>query len=110
MRVHLIKRQSIEDFARAHARARVSLAEWLTKIKFADWENTHDIKRTFGTVDFLGKSSGRVVFDIGGNQYRLICKVVFGKSRVHLFVCWIGTHAGYTQLCENQSQFTVNLF
>jgi len=46
------------------------------------------IKYTFGTTDLLGKGSNRVCFDIGGNNYRMICKIAFGekKSATCLFV------------------------
>jgi mRNA interferase HigB len=51
-----------------------------------------------------------VVFDIGGNNYRMICKYWFGASRVHLYVKWIGTHAEYDGLCKKNKQYTVDDF
>ena len=108
MKVHLIKKQSIEDFAAANSRSRSSFEEWLEKLKQADWEKPTDIKEIFGTADLLGKSSSRVVFDIGGNAYRMICKYAFGEKQVHLFVCWIGTHTVYDELNDNNEQYTVN--
>lgn len=108
MRVLLIKRQTIEHFASIHARSNVSLRDWLGKIKYADWVSPADIKHTFNSADLLGNGSNRVVFDIGGNHYRLICKYVFGTTQIHLFVCWIGTHAAYDKLCASGKQFTAN--
>jgi mRNA interferase HigB len=110
MRVHLIKKQTIEDFAAAHPRSRSSFEEWLEKLKHANWEKLLDIKSTFGTADFLGRSTDRVVFDIGGNNYRMICKYAFGEKQVHLFVCWIGTHKAYDRLNDNNQQYTVNIY
>jgi mRNA interferase HigB len=37
----------------------------------------------------------------------MICKYRFGDRHVHLFICWIGTHAEYDQLCDNNEQFTI---
>lgn len=108
MKIHLIKKQTIEDFAAANARSRSSFADWLKKLKHADWEKPLDISATFGSADLLGQSSNRVVFDIGGNNYRVICRYAFGEKQVHLFVCWIGTHAEYDRLNENNDQLTVN--
>lgn len=108
MKVHLIKKDTIEAFAAANARSRPSFEEWLEKIKYADWEKPTDIKATFGTADLLGKRSNRVVFDIGGNSYRLICKYAFGEKQAHLFVCWIGTHAEYNELNARNEQYTVS--
>jgi mRNA interferase HigB len=90
MKVHLIRKETIEAYSAANARSRTSFTEWLSKLKFADWEKPTDMQSTFGTADLLGKSSNRVVFDIGGNNYRMICKYAFGDKQVHLFFCWIG--------------------
>jgi mRNA interferase HigB len=110
MRVHLIKKQTIEDFIVDHAAARASYINWLAVIKFADWSMPDDIRQTFGTADLLGCGINRVVFDIGGNNYRMICKYHFGSSKVHLFVCWIGPHSEYDELCEKGRQFDINLY
>jgi mRNA interferase HigB len=110
MRVHLIKKQTIEDFALKNARSRPSFEEWIEKLKHANWEKPTDIQGTFKTADLLGRGSSRVVFDIGGNTYRMICKYAFGEKVIHLFVCWIGTHAAYDKLNSREEQFTVSLY
>ncbi len=106
MKVHLIRKETIEAYACDNARSRASFEEWLTKLKLAVWNKPTDIQLTFGSADLLGKGSNRVVFDIGGNNYRLICKYAFGEKQVHLFVCWIGTHAQYVKLCKNNEQYS----
>jgi len=68
------------------------------------------MQATFRSTDLLGKSSSRAVFDIAGNSYRMICKYAFGEKQVHLFVCWIGTHAEYTKLCADKEQYTVSIY
>lgn len=68
------------------------------------------MKRTFGSLDLLGKGSSRAVFNVGGNNYRIICKYRFGITMVHLFVTWIGTHAEYTKLCDQGKQYTVEQY
>ena len=89
MKVHLIKKQSIEDYVLNNARSRVSFIIWLSILKRVDWKEPNEIISTFNSADILGKSSDRVVFNIGGNNHRLICKYHFGKTRIHLFVKWI---------------------
>lgn len=110
MKVHLIKKQTIEDYARKQARSKVSFGIWLEVLKGADWNKPDDIKKTFGSADFLGDGCNRVVFNIGGNNYRMIGKYLFGGNAVHLFVCWIGTHAEYNKLCDKNEQYTVNAY
>lgn len=110
MRIHLIKKNTIENYVLGHARSKTSFEIWLTAIKYADWQAPRDIKQTFGSADLLGNGSRRVVFDIGGNNYRMICKYSFGEKQVHLFICWLGTHAEYTKLCVDNNQYTIDQF
>ena len=52
----------------------------------------------------------RIVFNIGGNNYRLICAYWFGPGMVHLYVKWIGTHAEYNRLCDLGLQSSIDNF
>lgn len=91
MKVHLIRKETIESYVASNARSKPSFATWLTGVKYADWAAPSDIKQTFGSADLSGNGSSRVVFDIGGNNY----------------ICWIGTHAEYDKLCDNKEQYTI---
>jgi mRNA interferase HigB len=110
MRVRLIKKQTIEDYAKANARSRPSFSLWLNIIKYADWAIPEDIKSTFGSADLLLNGSDRVVFDIAGNNFRMICKYYFGTKQIHLYVCWIGTHAEYDRLCAQGRQYDIHIY
>ena len=107
MKLHLVKRQTIEDFARTQQRSAVSFERWLQLALSSDWEKPMDMQSTFNTADLLGRSSERVIFNIGGNHYRMICKYHFGKARVHLFIMWIGTHAEYDKICKMGVQYSI---
>lgn len=108
MKVHLIKWRSIEEFIYKNARSKVSFERFKESIKNADWDSIHDLQQTFGSADLIGNN--RVVFNIGGNNYRLICSIWFGPKMIHLYVKWIGTHAEYTKLCKRNLQFTIDVF
>ena len=110
MKVHLIKKQSIEDYILNNARSRASFESWLSTVRRTDWNETNEIISIFNSADIPGNGSDKVVFNIGGNNYRLICKYHFGNMKVHLFVKWIGTHAAYTKLCNNGKQFDINTY
>jgi mRNA interferase HigB len=110
MKVHLIKEKTIRNYIAKYAGSKVSFEEWLSKIKLADWNLPGDIKDSLPAADLLGSGSFRVVFDIAGNMFRIICKYFFGDTEVHLFVCWIGTHAEYDKLCKEKKQYTVNVY
>jgi len=96
MRVRLVKKQTIENYTKDNAKSRRSFRLWLAVLKAVNWNRPENILETFGSADLLGNGSNRVVFDIAGNHYRMICHFVFGEKEVHLFICWIGTHAAYT--------------
>jgi len=83
---------------------------WLDKIEYADWENLNEVNKIFRTADQLGNKSNRIIFNIGGNKYRLICNYHFGNKYVHLFINWIGTHSEYDKLCKSNMQYTINLY
>jgi mRNA interferase HigB len=110
MKVHLIKKQSIENYVLKNARSRASFETWLSIIKLVDWNEPKEIVSTFKSAVVLSKGSDRVVFNIGGNNYRLICKYHFGYTKVHLFIKWIGTHAEYTKLCNEGKQYEIDVF
>jgi len=110
MKIRLIKRKSIEDFATKNAASRSSFRIWLTLLKNSAWTEPGDINETFSSADLLGDGSNRIVFNIAGNHYRMICKYHFGITRVHLYIKWIGTHAEYTKLCNENKQYTVDVY
>ncbi len=108
MKVHLIKAQTIRDYVGKHKPSESSFENWMIIIKVSDWTKANDINATFATADLLGNGSDRVVFNIGGNKYRMICSYLFGEKEVHLFVCWIGTHAEYDKLCKEGKQYEIS--
>jgi mRNA interferase HigB len=110
MRVHLIKRQAIDQFVEQHASGRRSFEIWISTISYVDWITPSDIKKTFCSADLLGRGSDRVVFNIGGNNYRIISKYFFGENRVHLYIKWIGTHAEYNELCKKLDQYRIDQY
>lgn len=75
-----------------HPQAMVPLVVWHARVQRADWAGPADIKAMFGgTVDFV--ADNRVIFDIGGNKYRLIVHVAYRYRRV--LVKFVGTHSDY---------------
>ena len=65
---------------------------WYRVAKRADWTSFADVKQSFNTADFVAPN---VVFDIGGNKYRLIAEMNF--ARKVLFIRSILTHKDYVK-------------
>ena len=70
------------------------LKAWLQESKAGDWSRWEDVKQRFRSADWVGNN--RIVFDIGGNKHRLICRVNFNSKT--LFVAFIGTHEEYDKI------------
>ncbi len=110
MRIRLIKERTIHDYAVREGKKGLVFNKWTVVIKAANVDNHNDLLSLFSSVDALGKKSNRVCFDVGGNNYRVICKVKFGKKKCHMFVCWIGTHVEYDELCKSNLQYTIEVY
>jgi mRNA interferase HigB len=70
------------------------IAAWKQEIERARWAKPSEAKAVFGTADIVG--GGRVVFDICGNNYRLVVHFNYaaGVARVR----FAGTHAEYDNI------------
>lgn len=66
----------------------------MSVVRAADWSKPTDVKAMFRSADIL--PNDRVVFNIGGNKYRLIVAVHYRARRV--FIRFIGTHAEYDKV------------
>ena len=55
MKVRLVKRQTIIAYVDEHRNAKKYFDNWMNALKVVDWANTHDMKETFNSADFLGK-------------------------------------------------------
>lgn len=92
MRVVTYKR--IQEFTVKNADAKIPLNTWYYITSNKNWKNLSDIKNTFNSVDFIGNN--RYVFNIKGNNYRLITIISFNAQKV--YIRFIGTHAEYDKI------------
>ena len=67
---------------------------WYKRTCKADWNSLADIKKTFNTVDYVGND--RYVFDIKGNNYRIVAIVLFVNKKVYMR--FVGTHEEYNKI------------
>ena len=86
--------RKILEFSILYVDADVALREWYKKTQKADWSCFADIKKSFNSVDSVGNS--RYVFNIKGNNYRLVAIVLFKMKTV--YIRYIGTHRDYERV------------
>jgi mRNA interferase HigB len=93
--MQVIARRTLREFWARYPHAEGPIRSWFAIVAKAQWKGPSEIKRQFGaTVDFVGDN--RVIFDLGGNKYRLIAHVSFAFGRV--LIKFIGTHAEYDRI------------
>ena len=88
--MNVVSHKAIRNFCGKHRDAASPLDHWYRVAKRATWLSFMEVKRTFNTADFVAPY---IVFDIGGNKYRLIAEIEF-NSRL-LFIRAIMRHKDY---------------
>jgi mRNA interferase HigB len=92
--VRVIARRTLREFWITHADAMEPLKAWHAIVSRADWKGPADVKAVFGNASIVAHN--RVVFNIKGNDYRLVARFAYGFGR-----CWVrfvGTHAEYDRI------------
>jgi mRNA interferase HigB len=93
--MQVVARRTLRHFWERHPRAEGPLRGWFAVVSRARWSGPNDVKLQFGTtVDFV--SDSRVIFDLGGNKFRLVAHIAYPFGRV--LVKFIGTHAEYDDI------------
>jgi len=102
--MRIIARRTLREFVEGRRgykdqkALKAALDAWFGEIKKARWTGTADVKRSYATVSIV--SADRIVFNIKGNDYRLVVAVDFEKGIV--WIKWIGTHADYDKIDVNE--------
>lgn len=96
-RVHIITQTRLRHFSKVHPNADGPLRAWETIVRARKYKTPHDVKTDFGSVDFL--KDGRVVFNIGGNKFRLVAKILYRSGKV--LIRHVLTHEEYDRLSTN---------
>jgi mRNA interferase HigB len=95
--VRIIAKRTLREFWEGHPRARGPLEAWHQEVAQADWAGPSNVKAQFRSASVL--QDNRVVFNIAGNQYRLVVKINYSYRIV--YVRFIGTHKDYDQIDVN---------
>jgi mRNA interferase HigB len=88
--MHVISRKRLKEAAERHADLEAPLDAWFRIAKKATWTNPADVRTTFSSADSVGKWT---VFNIKGNQYRLIAEINYLFGRI--YIRRVLTHAEY---------------
>lgn len=88
--MRIITRKRLVRFWATHQDAETSLRSWFSNVKQTNWQNLADVQADYPHADLVGDC---IVFNIGGNKYRLIAKINYRSHR--LYIRAVLTHKDY---------------
>ena len=92
--MRIIAKRTLNSFGDRHPDVREALRAWHADVRKACWKSPADVKRVYANSSIVG--SNRVVFNIRGNQYRLVAAVNWRVGIV--FIRFVGTHTAYDRI------------
>jgi len=104
--MRIIARRTLREFVdrrkghKDYAALKAALDAWFDEVKKAEWSDGASVKQSYATASIV--TADRIVFNIKGNDYRLVVAVDFEKSIV--WIKWIGTHKDYDKIDVTEVQ------
>ncbi len=94
--MRIIKEKTLTEYYKLskYKQAEESIKAWIYEVRFSVWNNTNELKSKYGNASII--NSKRAVFNIKGNDYRLIVDIEY-KLKI-VFVVWFGTHIKYDKI------------
>jgi mRNA interferase HigB len=105
--MRIIARRTLRPFVQArvgtgdHSAVKAALDAWFDEARKATWTSAADVKRLYAAASIV--SADRIVFNIKGNDYRLVVAVDFEKAIV--WIKWIGTHREYDRINVREVEY-----
>lgn len=98
---NIITRRTLLEYCKKYPAAATALMEWYHELILCNFKNFNELKIYYTNASLVGDD--RVVFNIMGNKYRLVVRIVFEFKAIQ--VKWFGTHAEYDKVDVATIQF-----
>lgn len=92
--MRVIAKSTLREYWEKHNIVEQALLTWCNESKKADWSNFNEVKLDYPSASIVGNN--RIIFNIKGNDYKLIVKVNFEFKT--FWIRFIGTHAEYDKI------------
>lgn len=86
--------RTLRDFWTRHSDAKAPLRSWFAIASRANWRSPTDVKAAYRNASFI--ANNRIVFNIVGNDYRLVAAVHYNRSM--MYIRFVGTHRDYDKI------------
>ena len=91
---NIITRKTLLEYCKNYPAAATAIQEWYHELVNCAFKNFNELKQVYGNASLV--ADDRVVFNIMGNKYRLVVRIVFDFKTIQ--VKWFGTHAEYNKI------------
>lgn len=101
--MRIIKAGTLQDYCREtrYNSAQKAVQAWIYEVRYSNWNNSAELKLKYKNASII--SYKRVVFNIKGNEYRLIVDIEY-KLKI-VFVVWFGTHKEYDKIDAKEVKY-----
>ncbi len=90
--MHLISIRTLREEAAKYPNIKKQIESWYTTVKKSEWQSLDDVQKTYRDAEAVGNFT---VFNIKGNDYRLIVGINYETKKVHYK--YLLTHAEYNK-------------
>jgi mRNA interferase HigB len=92
--MRIIAKKRLREFWEEYPEAEEPLLAWYREVQQEDWDTPAKVKQKYGSASIV--ADNRVVFNIKGNDYRLVVKINYAYCVV--YIRFVGTHAQYDEI------------
>jgi mRNA interferase HigB len=92
--MRIIARRTLRTFREHHPDSEQPLKSWFAEAEAAEWKTPQAVKRRYRSASFV--ADNRIIFNIGGNKYRLVVHVNYDFRIV--YIKFVGTHREYDRI------------
>ena len=103
--MNIIARRVVLYYINQYTQAKTPLLAWYNEFSKEEFQNFNQLKAVYGNASIIGNN--RVIFNIKGNDYRLIVSVNF--KQLAAYIIWFGTHKEYDKINTGTIEFDTNI-
>lgn len=103
--MNIIVKRAVLYYIEKYPSAKISLLAWYNEFLKQDFHHFNELKSIYGNASVV--ANNRVVFNIKGNDYRLIISINF--KQLAAYIIWFGTHKEYDKINAATIEFDTNI-
>jgi mRNA interferase HigB len=103
--MNIIVRRAILFYINNYPQAKTALIVWYNEFLKYKFSNFNEVKQVYGNASIV--TNNRIVFNIKGNDHRLVVSISFRKEAV--YIIWFGTHSEYDKINVDTIEFDTGI-